>query len=123
MLTHTDGPVTVLLTATSTAADVRLEVAVNRRVSNSAEFVLLLLWSRRRGSPFKARVLIDTDTLLGRMQTIERAGGRCKLSFHVCYACVWMHNAMRRIAAALPLLHICLCSVCPEIGSTIRHRV
>ena len=89
-----DGPVSVTLTASTTAAQVRLEVAAARVVKNSFDFVLLLAWSRRRGTPFKGNVLADDDLVLRRMHTIEAAGGRCRLSIHVrAAAVVCQHRA------------------------------
>ena len=78
-----DGPVSVAVADTTTCAEVRLEVASRRNVSNSSEYVLMLAWCRRLGTPYKGAVLRDHDFVLRRMAAVEASGGRCKLSFHV----------------------------------------
>ena len=77
------GGIPVMLDHDTPAALVRLEVTAACAVLESSSYVLVLSWSRRRGSPYKATVLADDELVLRRLVAVETAGGRCRLSIHV----------------------------------------
>jgi hypothetical protein len=86
----------------TTAGDVVAHIAANARRS-AADFVLVLLQSRKPGCPYNGSVLSSDECLLEAVEAIEAAGRRFKLLFHVRTAP--SSRGLRLVFA--PTVHVC----------------